>query len=240
MCNTQEEDWIHILTCPSIEACMNREESWVKAMKTMKHWRLSNDFWTALEICVHGFTRDPAGGAIETPLPPTYDNSRNHLKLAFREQDKKNWDNLLKGNMGKQWIEYVKKHLEHEKIKLQAKEWAPKMILVLWDHMLRLWQYRNNALHEYDSTRVAQFKIEAIDGDIGRLAARHNDLRRKLHEVQENTWNDGNTFKRCSTTAANVGRHWQNCIWTKLRIESTRTPISWSSIYRAPSASDNQ
>jgi hypothetical protein len=25
MCNSQEENWIHILTCPSIEACMNRE-----------------------------------------------------------------------------------------------------------------------------------------------------------------------------------------------------------------------
>jgi hypothetical protein len=40
------------------------------------------------------------------------------------------------------------------------------MILALWDHMLRLWQYRNNALHEDDSTRVAQFKIEALDRDI--------------------------------------------------------------------------
>jgi hypothetical protein len=59
------------------------------------------------------------------------------------------------------------------------------MILALWDHMLRLWQYRNNALHEDDSTRVAQFKKEALDQEIERLAARHNDLRSKLHEVQE-------------------------------------------------------
>jgi hypothetical protein len=114
MCNTQGEDWIHILTCPSIEACMNREESWAKARKTMKHWKLPNDFWTALEKSVHG-------GAIETPFPPTYDNRRNHLKLAFWEQDKIGWDNLLKGRMGKQWITYVKNHLEHENIKLQAK-----------------------------------------------------------------------------------------------------------------------
>jgi hypothetical protein len=121
MCNTQEEDWIHILTCPSIEAFMNREESWVKARETMKHWRLPNDIWTALDKCVHGFTRRPAGGAIETPFPPAYGNRRNHLKLAFREKDKISWDKLLKGRMGKQWIEYVKKHLKHKKIKLQAK-----------------------------------------------------------------------------------------------------------------------
>jgi hypothetical protein len=77
------------------------------------------------------------------------------------------------------------KHLKHKHVKLKAKEWAPKMILVLWDNMLRLWQYRNNALHKDDSTRVAQFKIEALDQDIERLAARHNELRSKLHEVQE-------------------------------------------------------
>jgi hypothetical protein len=31
LCNALEEDWIHILTCPLIDACMNREESWAKA-----------------------------------------------------------------------------------------------------------------------------------------------------------------------------------------------------------------
>jgi hypothetical protein len=75
MCNTQEEDLIRILTCSSIEAGMNREESWAKAMKTMKHWKLSNDFWTALEKGVHGYTRHPVGGAIDTPFPPIYDNT---------------------------------------------------------------------------------------------------------------------------------------------------------------------
>jgi hypothetical protein len=59
------------------------------------------------------------------------------------------------------------------------------MILALCDHMLRLWQYRNNALHEDNSTRVAQFKIEALYREIERLAARHNDLRSKLQKVQE-------------------------------------------------------
>jgi hypothetical protein len=39
--------------------------------------------------------------------------------------------------------------------------------------MLRLWQYRNDALHKDDSKRVAQFKVEALDRDIARRAARH-------------------------------------------------------------------
>jgi hypothetical protein len=149
------------------------------------YWKLPKDFWTAMEKGVHGYARHPEGGAIHTSFPPTYDNRRNRLKLKFREQDKIGWDNILKGRMRKQWIEYVKIYIDHENIKLQAKEWAPKMILALWDHMLRLWQYRNNALHEDDCTPVAQFKVEALDPDIARLAVRHNALRSKLHEVQE-------------------------------------------------------
>jgi hypothetical protein len=87
--------------------------------------------------------------------------------------------------MGRQWIDYVKQHIQNENIKLQAKEWTSKMIHTLWDHMLQLWQYRNDALHEDDTKRVAQFKVEALDRDIERLTARHDDLRSKLHDFQE-------------------------------------------------------
>jgi hypothetical protein len=67
------------------------------------------------------------GGAINTRFPPTNDNRRNHLKLAFREHDKIGWENLLKGRMGRQWTEYAKQHIPNENIKLQAKEWSPKI-----------------------------------------------------------------------------------------------------------------
>jgi hypothetical protein len=65
-----------------------------------------------------------------------YDNRRNHLKLEFRGQDTIGWDNLLEGRIDRQWTDYVKQHIHNENIKLQAKEWAPKKILALWDHML--------------------------------------------------------------------------------------------------------
>jgi hypothetical protein len=54
-CVTQEEDWIYTLTCQSIDACMNWEESWAKVRKEMKHWKLPNDFWTAMEKCLDGY-----------------------------------------------------------------------------------------------------------------------------------------------------------------------------------------
>jgi hypothetical protein len=71
MCNSPEEDWIHILTCPSIDACMSREESWAKARKAMAQWNIPNDFWTEMEKGLHGYTWAPKGVAITTPFPPT-------------------------------------------------------------------------------------------------------------------------------------------------------------------------
>jgi hypothetical protein len=113
LCNALEEDWIHILTFPLIDACMNREESWAKAQKAMTHWKLPNDFWIAMEKGLNGYTRAPNGGAIATPFPPTYNNRRKHFKLSFREQDKIAWDNLIKGRMGRQCIEYIKQHIQN-------------------------------------------------------------------------------------------------------------------------------
>jgi hypothetical protein len=185
MCNALEEDWIHILTCPSIDACMNREESWAKARKAMTHWNLPNDFWIAMGKGLNEYTRAPNRGDIATHFPPTYNNSRNHLKLAFREQDKIGWDKLIKGRMGRQWIEYVRQHIHNKNIKLKSSYWASKMTQDLWYHILRLWQYRNDTLHENDTKKVAQFKVEAMDRDIERLEVRIEDLRHKLRTFQD-------------------------------------------------------
>jgi hypothetical protein len=59
------------------------------------------------------------------------------------------------------------------------------MIQALWDHMLWLWQYLNDLLHENDIKKVSQFKVEAMDRDIERLEVRIKDLRHKLRAFQE-------------------------------------------------------
>jgi hypothetical protein len=56
-------------------------------------------------------------------------------------------------------------HTEREH-QTAGKRVRTKMILALWDHMLRLWQYRNEALQEDNSKRVAQFKVKALYLDI--------------------------------------------------------------------------
>jgi hypothetical protein len=59
------------------------------------------------------------------------------------------------------------------------------MIHALWFHMLWLWKYRNDALHENDMKKVAQLKVEALDIDIKYLEERHKNLRHKLRNFQE-------------------------------------------------------
>jgi hypothetical protein len=78
LCNGIEEDWIRILTCPSIDACMNRGESWAKTRKSMTHWKLPNDFWIAMKKVLNGYTRSPHSGAIASPFPLTY-NTRGTI-----------------------------------------------------------------------------------------------------------------------------------------------------------------
>jgi hypothetical protein len=107
---------------------MSRKESWAKAQNAMTHWKLPNDFGIAMEKVLNRYTWAPSEGAISSPFPLTYNNRRIHLELAFREQDKIGWDNLVKGRIGRQWIEYVKQRIHNENIKLKAFDWAPKMI----------------------------------------------------------------------------------------------------------------
>jgi hypothetical protein len=145
------------------------------------------------------------------------------------------WENLIKGRLGGEWIEYVKRHIHIKNIKLKASDWAPKMIQALWYHMLRLWQYRNDALNENDTKKVAQFKVESIYRDIERLKARFEHLRHKLRNFQER-----NTSKHYNTTAESAGCHWQSCTWTKQKTYLKWTHNSWIGTYKDAQASDNR
>jgi hypothetical protein len=106
--------------------------------------------------------------------------------------------------------------------------------------MLRIWQYQNDALHEDDSKRVAQFKVEALDRDIARLAARHNDVRSKLHEIQEMHME---RQEHIQTLQHNSRQCWASL--AKLYLDEAENRIErdihfWTSINKGASALDNQ
>jgi hypothetical protein len=97
---------------------MNREESWAKERKAIKHWKLTNAFWTAMEKGLHGYTRNPKGEEINTPFPKH--TITDGTTSSWHSGNKIRLD-LLKGRIGRQWIAYVKQNIQNENIKLQAK-----------------------------------------------------------------------------------------------------------------------
>jgi hypothetical protein len=114
--------------------------------------------------------------------PGTFNNPRNPLRQAFREQDRIGWSSLFKGRVATQWKVYTEQHLKAKGIKLKMQEWAPKLINTMWDHTTRLWRYRNDVLHIRDSKQVAQFKINALEREKERIKNKHEKMRHKLHE----------------------------------------------------------
>jgi uncharacterized protein (DUF3084 family) len=137
--------------------------------------------------------------------------------------------------MGRQWIEYVKQHIQIKKIKLKASDWSPKMIQALWDHMLRMWQYRNDGLHKNDTKKVAQFKLEAMDRDMAHLEVRIEDLRHKLCTFQEEHMQ---VVEHVKTLQRNSRKCWASL--AQLKTELKRTYNSWISTYKDDQASDNR
>jgi hypothetical protein len=67
----------------------------------------------------------------------------------------------MKGRIVRQWETYIAFHIRQKQIGLPAKEWSEKLIIALWDHLHRIWTFRNGVLHENNQGRI-QRKIEVL------------------------------------------------------------------------------
>jgi hypothetical protein len=152
----------------------------------MAPWKLPPDFWTAVEKGLQHYIRNAIQNNKEAAarFTGTFNNPRNLLRQAFREQDEIGWSGMYKGRIATQWKVYIAQHMNAKGIKLKMKEWAPKLINALWDHTTRLWHFRNDAVHSRDTNQVAQFKIDALEREKDRIKNKHEALRHKIHEFQ--------------------------------------------------------
>jgi hypothetical protein len=87
------EDWRHVITCKYLDAELIRADSWIKLIKVMEKWGMSQDMWISIENGVHHYTmnpkkRDPTNMPTEPPpsFGTTFYVTRNRLKVAFRAQ----------------------------------------------------------------------------------------------------------------------------------------------------------
>jgi hypothetical protein len=113
----------------------------------MAPWKMPPDSWTAIEKGMQHYTKDASQG--------TFNNPRNLLTQAFREQDEIGWSEMFKGIIATQWKVYAAQHLNPKGIKLKMQEWVPKLTNAIWYHTTLLWHYCNDAAHSRDTKQVA-------------------------------------------------------------------------------------
>jgi hypothetical protein len=67
----------------------------------MDPWKLPSNFWIAVEKGMLYYTENPVNTTDRPPpttlFPPTFNNQRNTLKLAFEAQLAIGWENFGKG-----------------------------------------------------------------------------------------------------------------------------------------------
>jgi hypothetical protein len=96
-----------------------------------------------------------------------------HYK-AYAENMDDGLENFMKGRIVRQWETYIALHIRQKQIGLQEKEWAAKLIIALWDHLHRIWTFRNGVLHENNQGHIARYKVEALQRKIEVVWGRYN------------------------------------------------------------------
>jgi hypothetical protein len=164
LCQETKEYWRHILSCPSLDADYHRAASWQKVKKDMQMWHLPADFWTSIEKEIQHLSQDTHESTSPSlPFQTSVNPISNHLRAAFKEQNSIKWMNLLKGRMSHKWQKFSTVHVRSKRLDLQAQEWGPKFVTVMWDHSLRIWQFHNDAFHADIDPKVKCYKLEELE-----------------------------------------------------------------------------
>jgi hypothetical protein len=120
MYHDQTEDWRHVCTCSSIDAALHRADSWVQLRQTLQCWKLTNDFWKAVEKRMQSYVAAPKKA-----------KGRTILATPFSAQSKIGWDNLVKGRIEQEWIQFMENHYKNQGYKLKARDWVQTFIFAL-------------------------------------------------------------------------------------------------------------
>jgi hypothetical protein len=151
----------------------------------MTIWKLPPDFWTAAQKGMPFYIDNPnkrklqednEPPTLQAPVPfqPTLNNARNLLRQAYRAQSAVGWENFMKGPIVRQWETYIAFHIRQKQIGLLEKEWAAKLIIALWDHLHRIWTFRNGVLNKNNQGHIARYKVEALQRNIEVVWGRYN------------------------------------------------------------------
>jgi hypothetical protein len=75
-------------------------------------------------------------------------------------------------------------HFHSSGSKITGQECITKLIMLLWEHMDRLWRYHNNRYHENKNQQVARYKMEALNRRYDEMWEKHTGLTELQHDFQ--------------------------------------------------------
>jgi hypothetical protein len=157
-------------------------------------WRLPADFWTAIEKGIQHLSQDTHNS---TSPPLSFKISvypiRNHLRAAFKEQNSIKWMNIYNGRLSHKWQQFATGRVRSKRLDFRAQEWGPKFVTAMWDHSLRIWQFRNDAFHADTNAQIKCYKLEELERGETRLRSQHTKLKPSLHLFQQKHFNSPDT-----------------------------------------------
>jgi hypothetical protein len=200
MCGEEKEEWRHVMTCISLDASLYIADSWEKVKKDMAIWQLPNNFWTAVQKGFQFYIDHPLRRVKEDPQNPMpqpvspfthgFNPPHSLLKQAYRAQSNIGWDNFAKGRITRHWQNYINQHLQNKNINLPKEEWAAKIIIVLLEHLRRVWNFHNGVYHAENRGRIARYKLEAHSRAMNTTWERHQELQGRLATIQHQHFDD--------------------------------------------------
>jgi hypothetical protein len=118
------------------------------------------------------------------PFLVTWNIEINAWKSAHDAQSKIGWENVVKGRIAQEWIQFMEIHYRNQGYKNKASDWAPKSSGALWEHTQRVWKFRNSIYHADQNGQIARCRREDQQRQLDKIWARHLELQGRLRQDQ--------------------------------------------------------
>jgi hypothetical protein len=107
------------------------------------------------------------------------------LQHINEAQEKIGWNQLLKGRIAKQWIQYQKAAMgDTESKRKNAMTWATEMISTIFEYWLKLWKLRNEDRHGRDRKTQREAERKQAIRELEQMYEEHDNITQEAWIVQ--------------------------------------------------------
>jgi hypothetical protein len=153
-CNSSTEDSLHVWLCPAD----TQREIRAKHLEKLSDWMAACPTDPEInDVIIQRLDEWLAG----EPLAEIADIHPD-VTAVLRQQDAAGWELPFAGMWLQAWIPLQQTFLSHRNTRKTAKRWLSGIIKHLVDMSWSLWEQRNHALHNQDSTRAQDMADEAV------------------------------------------------------------------------------